>query len=523
MGLLAFAPQHLNALGHRGARPVGDARVGDVALSDLLWSVGLSLCGGYRDQPVEVGRRLGSLRLLPDFDSRPGIRQCSLKCPRLFAVGRVRDLAGLVAFVKVVQFALGGADNGTRCLDFASQGVTQRIDVLVRSRHLSGQLRTLQLPLLYVAPFWGCLVVEFVYLPSDPVSGTQGLSEYRKCVYQGHLLSGGDLISPIVSDYTDFSRIPAARHTWLSWAGKTMLRHFALTGAVCAIVLQVLSPMPARADDGMRAAIEGLNDTENAYVAGVNAAYATARAALDRLSSELGGAALGALLGGGMPEPTELLNMVLACRTGLAAAVPAFRDSPPESMQGVAGINSTIASRLEGAFSPALAIVVEEGKNRVLDAGRNFLGGLLGAPPAPEQSGTSFKARLASSVLAEIGDLEALLDSGQAALNEQVKAVQEAQAAGEDFLNMFFDECFIATAAYGTNTAVEIDVLRGFRDDVLMRSKEGRDLVGFYYAASPPLAEFIRNHEMLRTAVREAVIDPIVRGVTLSRPLWTPH
>ena len=281
--------------------------------------------------------------------------------------------------------------------------------------------------------------------------------------------------------------------------------------------------MPARADDGMRAAIEGLNDTENAYVAGVNAAYATARAALDRLSSELGGAALGALLGGGMPEPTELLNMVLACRTGLAAAVPAFRDSPPESMQGVAGINSTIASRLEGAFSPALAIVVEEGKNRVLDAGRNFLGGLLGAPPAPEQSGTSFKARLASSVLAEIGDLEALLDSGQAALNEQVKAVQEAQAAGEDFLNMFFDECFIATAAYGTNTAVEIDVLRGFRDDVLMRSKEGRDLVGFYYAASPPLAEFIRNHEMLRTAVREAVIDPIVRGVTLSRPLWTPH
>ena len=216
-----------------------------------------------------------------------------------------------------------------------------------------------------------------------------------------------------------------------------MLRHFALTCAVCAIVLQVLSPVPARADGGVRAAIEGLNDTENAYVAGMNAAYASARAALDHLSSELGGAALGALLGGGMPEPTELLNMVLACRTGLAAAVPAFRDAPPESMQGVAGIHSTIASRLEGAFSPAMAIVVEEGKNRVLDAGRNFLGGLLGAPPVPEQSGTSFKARLASSVLAEIGDLKALLDSGQAALNEQVKAVQEAQAAGEDFLNAF--------------------------------------------------------------------------------------
>ncbi len=59
--------------------------------------------------------------------------------------------------------------------------------------------------------------------------------------------------------------------------------------------------------------------------------------------------------------------------------------------------------------------------------------------------------------------------------------------------------CFIATAAYGSETAKELDTLRAFRDRVLLQSEPGRWFVATYYRLSPPLAEFIAGHEQIRT------------------------
>lgn len=63
--------------------------------------------------------------------------------------------------------------------------------------------------------------------------------------------------------------------------------------------------------------------------------------------------------------------------------------------------------------------------------------------------------------------------------------------------------CFIATAAYGTPFAEEIDVLRDFRDDFLMQNSPGRAFVKFYYKVSPPIANFIGKNESLRKIVRK--------------------
>jgi len=80
--------------------------------------------------------------------------------------------------------------------------------------------------------------------------------------------------------------------------------------------------------------------------------------------------------------------------------------------------------------------------------------------------------------------------------------------------------CFIATAAYGTPTAEQIDVLREFRDVVLLESTAGSQFVALYYQLSPPVAEFIAGNELLRTLVRELLVDPIVWVVEATEDIW---
>ena len=62
--------------------------------------------------------------------------------------------------------------------------------------------------------------------------------------------------------------------------------------------------------------------------------------------------------------------------------------------------------------------------------------------------------------------------------------------------------CFIATAAYGTAMAGEIEILRKFRDEYLLTNPVGQALVDFYYRVSPPIAEFITEHPSLKPIVR---------------------
>jgi hypothetical protein len=81
--------------------------------------------------------------------------------------------------------------------------------------------------------------------------------------------------------------------------------------------------------------------------------------------------------------------------------------------------------------------------------------------------------------------------------------------------------CFIATAAYGTDTAKGIDTLREFRDEVLLPKSLGAKFVSFYYRTSPPIANFISQHEVLRTVVRVGLVDPIVKILNWTHDLWS--
>jgi len=80
--------------------------------------------------------------------------------------------------------------------------------------------------------------------------------------------------------------------------------------------------------------------------------------------------------------------------------------------------------------------------------------------------------------------------------------------------------CFIATAAYGTPAAEQIDVLREFRDVALLRSGPGSQFISLYYRLSPPIADFIARSDLPRTLVREFLVDPIVWVVQATRDMW---
>jgi chitinase len=62
--------------------------------------------------------------------------------------------------------------------------------------------------------------------------------------------------------------------------------------------------------------------------------------------------------------------------------------------------------------------------------------------------------------------------------------------------------CFIATAAFGSKFEKHVQLLRRFRDLYLMPNSIGRAFVKAYYRYSPPMADFIAKHDILRTIVR---------------------
>jgi len=69
--------------------------------------------------------------------------------------------------------------------------------------------------------------------------------------------------------------------------------------------------------------------------------------------------------------------------------------------------------------------------------------------------------------------------------------------------------CFIATAAYGTPMAKEIEILREFRDEYLLTNPLGQALTDLYYRVSPPIAEFITEHPSLKPIVRAGLLPAV--------------
>ena len=87
--------------------------------------------------------------------------------------------------------------------------------------------------------------------------------------------------------------------------------------------------------------------------------------------------------------------------------------------------------------------------------------------------------------------------------------IESMQAYNDYMQEHSAQKCAIATAAYGTPFALELYVLRSWRDDI-EKDKLGRTFTAIYYKISPPIAELIEKSELARAAIR-TVLSPLVK------------
>jgi len=283
----------------------------------------------------------------------------------------------------------------------------------------------------------------------------------------------------------------------------TTLSRFLRVSLPLLLLFVTLSPLsPVLADDD----IQGLNQEEEAYVANLRAVYGIAETVTQEIDEHLSTGAFEKALTTDELEPSFVTTQLAAANSLLAGGVARLQEDPPKPLAAsLRDINPEVAEVFAEGYTPC-----------------QWSEGVMGGPSGSIPADTATVGRILACIAGQNAKIRKAASEGSGALEARVAKIQreeelEIELLGEQGASI----CFIATAAYGTPSAEEIDVLRNFRDDVLLKSEAGRDYVSFYYAVSPPFADFIARHERLRTLVRELAIDPIVWAVRTASFLWS--
>ena len=110
-------------------------------------------------------------------------------------------------------------------------------------------------------------------------------------------------------------------------------------------------------------------------------------------------------------------------------------------------------------------------------------------------------------------------------LNAQVTDSTSA-VTNRDFAVTIRKGCFIASAAYGSDIAPEVEFLMDIRENILRQMDWGRRFFDtywtYYYRISPAIAEEMRRDPELQKTIRWSIVEPwtYYMKVLLSRPDW---
>ncbi len=75
------------------------------------------------------------------------------------------------------------------------------------------------------------------------------------------------------------------------------------------------------------------------------------------------------------------------------------------------------------------------------------------------------------------------------------------------------DNCYIATVCYGSYDALEVQILRTYRDKYLSKTMWGKLFIKWYYTFSPYIASKLKGRPLINVLIREYVLNIIVKSI----------
>ena len=119
----------------------------------------------------------------------------------------------------------------------------------------------------------------------------------------------------------------------------------------------------------------------------------------------------------------------------------------------------------------------------------------------------------------KLGSLNSRIDYRIERLNQLLPNAVSNPTGSTGGDGSFSSECIIATAAYGSNIAPQVQFLRDFRDNQIRSTAAGSSFMQafniWYYSFSPSVAEYERGEPWLQQAIRIGII-PLLEILQLS-------
>ena len=169
-----------------------------------------------------------------------------------------------------------------------------------------------------------------------------------------------------------------------------------------------------------------------------------------------------------------------------------------------AAINTTVTARFSEAMTPGTITTADF---TLLDSAGHSVAGAVAynaatntatfTPTVALLANTSYSAAITTAVKDLAGNAMAADDPWAFTTGNADSAIKGGGG------------CFIATAAYGSYLDPHVQALRDFRDQHLLTNALGSAFVAFYYSNSPPIANYIAQHDLLR-AIARYLLTPVV-------------